>query len=83
MGIHTGVLAMPRRLDPQLGLCAVVVDLQSRLRTGVRIPNQGYMGVFGFPTGAKPACLESQPGHPASCNFGHDQATDIHESSLI
>ena len=36
-------------------------DSQQGLRTGVWIPNRGYIQVFGFPTAATHRCLDPQP----------------------
>ena len=55
-GLHTRVLGMPRRLDPQLGLHTGV-----RVCPGVWIPKRGYVQAFGSPTAATHGCLESQP----------------------
>ena len=67
-------LIMPRHLDPELGLA---------VRSGVWIPNRGYIQVFESkpvphtgvwspesPTRATHCCLETQTGDWASCHCG-------------
>ena len=49
--------SMPGRLDPQMGL-----------RTGVWIPNRGYIQVFGFPNAATHGCLDSGGSQAAASN---------------